>query len=167
MIFGETNNKRGLNMNILLSIKPEYAKLIYEGKKTIEYRKDFPKFVLWGSKIFLYETAPIKRVTGCVYFNELKKYFVDTSKPAPPHYLRGILARGCVSWCFLQKYGRGDIICAWDICEPTKLNFEEDGNLMYYTDNGNAPQSWQYTRADFNGSTFCYHKKINNHGSAI
>lgn len=62
-------------MNILLSIKPEYAKLIYEGNKTIEYRKDFPKFVLWGSKIFLYETAPIKRVTGFVYFNELKKIF--------------------------------------------------------------------------------------------
>ena len=26
-------------MNIVLSIKPKWAKLIYEGKKTIEWRK--------------------------------------------------------------------------------------------------------------------------------
>ena len=30
-------------MNIILSIKPKWAKLIYEGKKTIEWRKNIPK----------------------------------------------------------------------------------------------------------------------------
>ena len=151
-------------MNILLSIKPEYAKLIYEGKKTIEWRKDFPKFVNWRSKIFLYETAPVKRVTGYVYFNELKKFFLDTSKEKTPYHLRGLLDRGGVSWNGLKKYGSGKIILGWYICEPTKLNFEEYGNLMYYTDNGKAPQSWQYTRADINYGTFFCHKKINRHG---
>lgn len=154
-------------MNILLSIKPKYAKLIYEGKKTIEYRKDFPKFINWRSKIFLYETAPVKRVTGYVYFNELKKYWLNTSHDTPPYHLRGVFMRGCVSWCFLQKYGGGGKICAWEICGPKKLNYKDDGNLKYFTDNGKAPQSWQYTRADFNVGTFFYHKKIDNHGSAI
>lgn len=154
-------------MNILLSIKPEYAKLIYEGKKTIEYRKDFPKYVLWGSKIFLYETAPVKRVTGFVYFNKLKKYWLDTSYDTQPIHFHGVLLRGCVSWDILKKYGRGEKICAWEISTPQKLNYKEDGDLKYYTDNGKAPQSWQYTRADFCGLAFFFHKKINNHGSAI
>ena len=30
-------------MNIILSIHPKWAKLIYEGKKTIEWRKTLPK----------------------------------------------------------------------------------------------------------------------------
>lgn len=29
-------------MNIILSIKPKWAELIYSGKKTIEWRKSFP-----------------------------------------------------------------------------------------------------------------------------
>lgn len=30
-------------MNIILSIHPKWAKLIYEGKKTIEWRKTLPR----------------------------------------------------------------------------------------------------------------------------
>ena len=33
-------------MNIILSIHPKWAKLIYEGKKTIEWRKIVPSCLL-------------------------------------------------------------------------------------------------------------------------
>ena len=53
-------------MNIVLAIKPKWAKLIYEGKKTIEWRKTLPrkmdlKLLRDGNpnvKVYLYETAP-------------------------------------------------------------------------------------------------------------
>jgi predicted transcriptional regulator len=56
-------------MNIILSIHPKWAKLIYEGKKTVEWRKTTPKKADSQSVIFLYETAPVCKVTGWVRFN--------------------------------------------------------------------------------------------------
>lgn len=40
-------------MNIIMSIHPKWAKLIYEGKKTLEWRKNTPNadFI---DKVFLY-----------------------------------------------------------------------------------------------------------------
>lgn len=52
--------------NILLSIKPEYAGRIYARQKRYEYRKALPKRleILGENRILLYETAPVKLVTG-------------------------------------------------------------------------------------------------------
>lgn len=63
-------------MNIILSIKPKWAKLIYEGKKTIEWRKTLPrkmdlKLLRDGDpnvKVYLYETTPVKAITGFFYW---------------------------------------------------------------------------------------------------
>ena len=57
-------------MNIILSIHPKWAKLIYEGKKTLELRKNIPMNTV--NIVYLYETAPICKVTG--FF----KYFAYT-----------------------------------------------------------------------------------------
>ena len=52
-------------MNIVLSIKPEWAKKIYSGEKTIEFRHDIPRdFDMNTDYIFLYETTPVRAVTG-------------------------------------------------------------------------------------------------------
>ena len=52
-------------MNVLLSIHPEYAAMIYAGKKKIELRTNVPtKYSLCFDYIFIYETAPIFAVTG-------------------------------------------------------------------------------------------------------
>lgn len=47
---------------ILQSIKPQYAKKIYSGEKTIELRKS-----VWSKKskvIYIYETSPVQKITG-------------------------------------------------------------------------------------------------------
>lgn len=52
--------------NILLSIKPVYAERIYLQTKRYEYRKSLPKQMLFldDTRFLLYESAPVKRVTG-------------------------------------------------------------------------------------------------------
>lgn len=56
-------------MFLLMSIKPKYADLIYRGEKDYEFRKaKMPSGVSVRaddtSKIWLYETAPVSKVTG-------------------------------------------------------------------------------------------------------
>lgn len=49
-------------MNILLSIKSEYIKRIFSGKKKYEFRKRKPKKAI--KKVFVYECAPLKNIVG-------------------------------------------------------------------------------------------------------
>jgi len=47
---------------ILLSVHPEYARLIYQGTKRAELRRRRPAAKL--GVVLVYETAPVSRVTG-------------------------------------------------------------------------------------------------------
>ena len=47
---------------MLLSIKPQYAKVILEGKKQFEFRKNRPKNSV--NRIIFYASAPQKEVVG-------------------------------------------------------------------------------------------------------
>lgn len=54
---------------ILMSIHPKWAGFIYQGVKTIEYRKSVPVYSCYGDKeyqIWLYETMPVGMVTGYI-----------------------------------------------------------------------------------------------------
>ncbi len=54
-----------LNKDLLIiSVKPEYAKKILKGEKTIELRKCAPKRVGKDGYILIYVTSPIKEVWG-------------------------------------------------------------------------------------------------------
>ncbi|MFX1476607.1 MAG: hypothetical protein ACFFCI_00615 [Promethearchaeota archaeon] len=48
--------------SILLAIRPQYAQTIYKGTKIYEFRKKIPKLPV--QTVFLYETAPVKKITG-------------------------------------------------------------------------------------------------------
>ena len=50
---------------IVMSIKPKYAKAIYEGRKNWEFRKAPPPIYKW---IYIYESAPVSKITGRVVF---------------------------------------------------------------------------------------------------
>ena len=52
---------------IVMSIKPKYAKAIYEGRKHWEFRKAPPPLY---TSIYLYESAPVSAVTGRLLFSE-------------------------------------------------------------------------------------------------
>lgn len=51
----------------VISIRPEYAKKIYEGEKLFEFRKVPPRS--FGTRFFVYESAPISTLTGTLSFD--------------------------------------------------------------------------------------------------
>lgn len=56
-------------MNVILSIKPDFANAIFAGKKKVEFRKTlFKKDV---EKIFVYSSSPIKKIIGYFTFNDI------------------------------------------------------------------------------------------------
>lgn len=56
-------------MNVILSIKPQYADAIFSGLKKVEFRKFiFKKDV---EKVFVYSTSPIKKIIGYFTFNKI------------------------------------------------------------------------------------------------
>lgn len=62
-------------MVILLSIKPEYTKKIFSGKKKFEFRKQKLNFP--PSLVFVYESYPTKKIVG--WFT-VKKMIAGTPK---------------------------------------------------------------------------------------
>ena len=58
---------------LLISIKPQYAKKIFNGEKTVELRKSAPRKVSKGSYLLIYVTSPIKELWGvCKIENIIK-----------------------------------------------------------------------------------------------
>jgi len=49
-------------MNVLLSIKPEYADRIFAGEKLFEFRRVVPKQDV--ERVFVYASAPVQRIIG-------------------------------------------------------------------------------------------------------
>ena len=52
---------------IVMSLKPKYAKAIYEGRKNWEFRKTPPPLF---QTIYIYESAPVSKITGTLLFSE-------------------------------------------------------------------------------------------------
>lgn len=134
-------------MNIVLSIHPKWATLIYSGKKTIEWRKSFPKIYYPRMKIFLYETAPICRVTGYFIWAGTKRFQNVDWTNADEHQQK-VIDNGCVPAADLNAYqGPHKYLCAWGVERAHKFENPEGLPLEHFGITA-APQSWQYTKVD-------------------
>ena len=128
---------------IMLSIHPEWAEKIYSGEKTIEWRKSFPnEFISNQTKVYLYETAPVQKVTGMFFLHSV--LFLTTAC-----FEIGIsqehIENGCVPLEDLKKYkGNSGCLYGWRVSLPCKHNPRP------LTDFGleRAPQSWQYVEVN-------------------
>jgi predicted transcriptional regulator len=143
-------------MNVILSIHPKWAKLIYEGKKTIEWRKIIPSCLLpiyskhKPLKVYLYETSPIKKVSGYFVCRDVVR--LDMTKPPfegatiSPE-ADDVIKKGCVTLNDLEKYaGEKHIVFGLKVMYCSKF-FKgpkplEDFGLE------RPPQSWCYTEVD-------------------
>ena len=133
-------------MNVLLSIHPEYAKMIYDRKKKIEFRINLPrKYTLFHDYIFLYETAPIYAVTGWVkvsdYIN-VSKIFNGDRKVLK----RMIINDGCLTMDQIKKYKPNSDLWGWHIVDA--YNFGRKEFITRFSPSEKPPQSWCYTKAD-------------------
>lgn len=59
-------------MNVIMSIKPQYADKILNGTKKFEFRKRVPKRINEIDKVFIYSSFPIQMVIG--HFTVKKVY---------------------------------------------------------------------------------------------
>ena len=141
-------------MNILLSIHPEYAAMIYAGEKKIEFRTNIPrKYNLLDDTgkddyIFLYETAPIFAVTGWIKVSD----YINVNK-----ILNGdrkdlkkmIINEGRLTMEQIKAYKPNLQLYGWHIAEA--YNFGGKEYITRFSPNEKPPQSWCYTRAELQG----------------
>lgn len=66
-----------VNKGILLSVHPVYAAKILDGTKTIELRRTSFKYVKSGLRVYLYSTAPVKRIVGSVQLHSVYRIYLD------------------------------------------------------------------------------------------
>ena len=57
---------------MIMPIKHQWAELIYDGKKTMEVRK--LSIRKWTLPCLLYESGPVKRVTGVMWFSTKQQF---------------------------------------------------------------------------------------------
>lgn len=146
-------------MNILLSIHPEYAAMIYAGEKKIEFRPNIPrKYNLyedvtpWDDYIFLYETAPVYAVTGWIkvdsYINVSKIFNCDRKD-----LKKMIINDGRLTIEQIKAYRPNLQLWGWHIIKA--YNFGHKEYITRFSPNEKPPQSWCYTRADIQ-SPICF-----------
>lgn len=122
-------------MNILLSVHPEYVRMIERGIKVWEFRK---REIPIAEKIFIYETAPSKRIVGYFTRRESTHYWCGT-----PNYVydRCSLGHG-LSLSESKEYANGGTIWAHYISGYTDLKPVDPWKIRGFR----PPQSFYYLR---------------------
>lgn len=103
----------------IMSIKPKYAKAIYEGKKNWEFRKVPPPI---GERIYIYESEPVSAVTGIVIFSlKIEGLFASVYTAIA----------GCKQYCSnkpgisvkeLEEYAGGKTVSALRVIDAVKFD---------------------------------------------
>lgn len=127
----------------LMSIKPKWAQELYREKKTVEFRKISPPL---NCLVFLYESAPVRAVTGCF---QVKAVF--TSNASHVWYatkaLKGVWKSGSVNRDFLFEYCGGASGKCSAILADFPWRFPETECVKLEKFAVRPPQSWQMLRA--------------------
>ena len=124
----------------LMSIKPKYAKLIYEGKKQWEFRKAPPPLMV---PMFIYESAPVSRITGIIVFSSMIRGVVSDVWELITHNKAFTKNLTGISWSDLLEYsGKDRAVAALRVCQvercaaPVELQCAPPQNwgTFYYKD---------------------------------
>lgn len=139
-------------MNILLSIHPDCAAMIYAREKKLEFRTNIPRkynlldeMAPWDDYIFLYETAPVYAVTGWIkvdsYINVNKILNGDRKD-----LKKMIIKDGRLTIEHIKQYKPNLQVWGWHIADA--YNFGRKEFITRFSPNEKPPQSWCYTRAE-------------------
>lgn len=129
-------------MNIVITLPHELAQAIYDGRKTIELRKNFPKdFDFKRNYIYICEKGT-NAVTGFVECYDVKK--TDNIADILGNYSKEI----CVDKEWLTKYLEPNkTYYLWMLC--LGLKFHKPYSLKKVFNVNKPPQSFAYTDADW------------------
>jgi predicted transcriptional regulator len=129
--------------DIILSIHPKWAQKIYSGEKIFEVRKTELDWFTYNPDhrplIYLYETSPIKKITGLVFLHWIygadRVQVIDAERCIPESLMKG----SCLSQEELIKYSSGKDLYFWQLKDPFKFDVPQDLK-------GSVPQSWRYLK---------------------
>lgn len=124
---------------IILSIHPKWAEKIYSGEKIFEVRKTELDWYANNPDhrplIYLYETSPIKKITGFVFLHWIHQVDKEEIIHSPANLVNG----SCLSQEELIKYSSGKDLYFWQLKDPYKFDTPQDIK-------GSIPQSWRYLK---------------------
>jgi predicted transcriptional regulator len=122
-------------MNVLLSIKPRFAKLIFSGDKKYEYRKAIFKSP-GVTKIIVYESSPTKMIVGEL---EIENVLCDTPDKI---WNQTKKYSGIDSHFFFSYFSQRNLGYAIKISSTCLYQYPIDPNEL--VSNFHAPQSFMY-----------------------
>lgn len=116
-------------MDILLAVKPQFVQCMREGIKRVELRKRITMRAI--SRIFIYESSPVKRITGLFHPVEIEKLPV-------PILWKKTKSLSCISKSDFDVYfeGKPDGVAIWF---DAFISFEP---LPVTSVSASAPQSY-------------------------
>lgn len=139
--------------SIMISIRPEWCKLISEGQKTVEVRKTAPRLEL-PFKCYIYESRDRKAVVG--------EFVCDFIRIIKPPYFLNVSGTGLTSYQ-IKKYAGSSMLYGWHISDL--VVYEEPRNISdFFVERSTTydcpalvrmkrpPQSWCYV---FDGKEDC------------
>ena len=118
---------------IVMSLKPKYAKAIYEGRKNWEFRKTPPPLF---KEIFIYESAPVSAITGrLIFIDEIRGLPFSVYEIAKSNRLFSRNLTG-ISYSELEEYaGRLNLVSALRVHHAERLEHP-------ITFSAKPPQNW-------------------------
>lgn len=126
-------------VEVLLSVRPNWMKLILERIKYIELRKSAPQQKSLGMfRVYLYETKS-ESGRGAVV-GECICYL--TAKAGPKEYIN-LTAGSCLTELEIKKYAGAGTLWPWYLAQVKE--YEKPQPLSNFGV-GRAPQSWQYLK---------------------
>ena len=129
-------------VSLILSLKPEYADLIFNGKKEVEFRKRFPMNDL-DYEIFVYVSSPVKQIFGAFRVNQVIK--------APPEEIWHKMSKvaGIDKSRFDAYFLNHEIAYALKITNIRKFNSPVNMEILRREfDKFVIPQSWRILKSE-------------------
>ena len=140
---------------VMISIRPEWCKLIAEGKKTVEARKTFPERVRMPFKCYIYESQKSKSVIGEFTCDSVSALLlVSDSFAMREKYYATAIAAACLTVEQLKEYSGGKNVYGWGVSDL--VIYDQHRSISEFFVESNAhdcptlvpmkqpPQSWCY-----------------------
>ncbi len=133
-----------LSMPLLFSLRPQYAKLVFDGLKKFELRRR-GLTLMGGRSVFVYVSSPVGKLRGGFQIGEVRT-------GTPEEIWQVVANSACIEKPDFDAYYAGrDIAYAleikevWEFLDPLGLC-----ELRDRFENFVAPQSWRYVKPEEN-----------------
>lgn len=140
---------------VMISIRPEWCKLIAEGKKTVEARKTFPRLKP-PFRCYIYESRERKAVIGEFVCNGIVTVLLHPACFAGREtYFTAAITAACITKEQLKEYSGGKDVFGWSISDLVIYDHPRSISEFFVESNAThdcpplvpmkrPPQSWCY-----------------------